>query len=115
MPTAQRATRMRRARCTAKRGVSGPGRKAGPCPGTITVATSRILARLWCSAAWSVPSGSSAGPSGPHQAWVHAYTSPDVATSVVMSSAVCPGVAMSRTDGVSVKSPGSRPIHRSPS
>ena len=34
---------------------------------------------------------------------------------VEMSSAVCPGVAMSRTDGVRVKSPGSRLIHRSPS
>ena len=54
-------------------------------------------------------------PSGPHQACVHAYTSAGVAASVVMSSAVCPGVAMSRTDGVSVKSPGSRLIHRSPS
>ncbi len=74
-----------------------------------------MRARLWCSAAWSVPSGSTAGPSGPHQACVHAYTSSGVAASVVMSSAVCPGVAISRTDGVSAKSPGSRLIQRSPS
>ena len=30
--------------------MSGPERKAGPCPGTITVATAWIRARLWTSA-----------------------------------------------------------------
>jgi hypothetical protein len=37
---------------------------------------------------------------------MQAYTSSAVAASVVISSVVCPGVAMSRTGGVSVKSPG---------
>ena len=40
---------------------------------------------------------------------------PGVAASVVMSSVVWPGVASSRTDGLSSKSLGSRLIHRSPS
>ena len=53
-------------------GVSGPGRKAGPWPGMITVAAARIRSRLAASAGAAVASGSSAGPSGPHQAWVHA-------------------------------------------
>ena len=55
-----------------QRGVSGPGRKAGPWPGTITVATARMRSLLLSSAAWSAPSGSTAGPSGPHQACVQA-------------------------------------------
>ncbi len=95
-------------------GACPPGRNAGPCPGTITEATARMRRRLCSRAAWSAASGSCSGPSGPHQACVHAYTPPGVAASVVMSSAVCPGVAISRTDGVSSKSPGSRLIHRSP-
>ncbi|HXZ73344.1 MAG TPA: hypothetical protein VEH31_21050 [Streptosporangiaceae bacterium] len=49
-----------------QRGVSGPGRKAGPWPGTITVATARMRSLLRSSAAWSAPSGSTAGPSAAH-------------------------------------------------
>ena len=53
------------------------------------------------STAGSGANGSSAGPSAAHQAWVHACTPSGVAASVVMSSRVWPGVAISLTDGLS--------------
>ena len=48
------------------------GRKAGPCPGMMTVATASIRARLAASTEASGANGSSAGPSDAHQAWVQA-------------------------------------------
>ena len=47
-------------------------------------------------------------------AWVNATTPSGVPASVVMSSRVCPGVRMSRIDGVSSYPSASRSSQRSP-
>lgn len=58
----------------------------------------------------SSATGSSAGPSAVHQACVRTTTPAGVPTTVEMSSAVWPGVPMSRTAGVSSRS-ASASIH----
>ena len=55
------------------------------------------------------------GPSAVHQAWVQTYTPSAVDATVEMSSAVCPGVRSSRTEGLSSAPCASLSSHRSPS
>src|SRR6185437_13253707 len=94
---------------------SAPASNGAPCPGMITVANDSRSSRLLFRAAGSVASGSFSGPSSLHQAWVHTYTPSAVAATVEMSSAVCPGVRSSRTDGLSRTPSASLSVQRSPS
>ena len=92
------------------------GRNAGPWPGTISDGFSaRSFSRERSRAAWSSPSGSTSGPSSDHHRWVHATSPSEVSTSVVMSWAVCPGVAISLTDGESWNPSAARSVQVSAS
>ena len=97
----------RRSRCWAgtpdhDRARSAPGPARGAAPGNARVPPGPR------------PADPLAGPSSDHHRWVQATSPSEVSTSVVMSCAVCPGVAISLTDGESWNPSAARSVQVSP-